>query len=66
MLIEELAELIVAINKYDRYGREVIQQVIEEIADVKIMIEQIELMFNINKQVRKEMGVKLGRLSKMI
>lgn len=43
-LIEEMAELTQAINKYRRYFRsnEHYENVVEEIADVKIMLEQIQ------------------------
>jgi NTP pyrophosphatase (non-canonical NTP hydrolase) len=37
---EELAELIVAINKYRRYQH--LDQVIEEMIDVEIMLEQLK------------------------
>lgn len=43
MMIEECAELIQAINKYKRYGK--IENVLEEIADVQIMIEQMQMIF---------------------
>ena len=47
--IEELAELIVAINKYTRYPDEIEtkQHVTEEIADVLIMIDQLKIILDI-------------------
>lgn len=49
--IEEMGELIVAINKYIRAGFDdtcidAYNNVIEEIADVQIMTEQMRLMFD--------------------
>lgn len=43
---EECAELIQAISKLQRYGckPEVIENLVEEIADVLIMIEQIKII----------------------
>lgn len=46
LLIEEMAELIQAINKYRRYGKKSdLVHIAEETADVKIMLEQLELIF---------------------
>lgn len=61
-LIEEMAELIVAINKYWRYRKNTkkfepttfaegslrIRNIMEEIADVTIMLEQIKCLFGIS------------------
>lgn len=41
---EELAELIVAINKWRRYGDRI--SLIEEMVDCEIMIAQLKIMFN--------------------
>lgn len=48
--MEECAELIQAINKAVRYPDDPkrLVQLMEEIADVKIMILQLEEMFNVN------------------
>ncbi len=47
--IEELAELVVAINKYLRYPDDIEakQHVTEEIADVLIMIDQLKIILDI-------------------
>lgn len=54
---EELAELIQAINKWkrwDKYGeythKEVLQSLIEEIADVKVTVMQIEHLLNLRDE----------------
>lgn len=45
--IEECAELIKAISKYKRYcGKESIEDVIEEMADVYIMLNQLLIIFD--------------------
>lgn len=46
MAIEEMAELMKALSKYRRNkGTTQIENVIEEIADVRIMLEQLEIIF---------------------
>lgn len=45
--IEECAELIVALRHYQR-GKDTINHVCEEIADVSIMLEQMAVIFPIN------------------
>ena len=67
--IEELAELIVAINKYTRYPDEIESKhhVIEEIADVLIMIDQLKIILDIKDyEIRCYRDYKLQRLEKRI
>lgn len=46
-LIEEMAELTQAINKYRRYNNtESLLNIIEELADVSICIEQVKYLLN--------------------
>lgn len=47
--IEELAELITAINHYLRHRPDAVEEIIEEIADVRIMTEQLALIAGENK-----------------
>ena len=64
MLTEEVSELMIAINRYRR-GRETNKnKIAEEIADVKIMLEQIQVMFNITSvnQWHEQKLLKLKRL----
>jgi len=63
--IEEMAELIKAIIKYrkdksDENGFDLI----DEIADVKILIEQLELMHKISSLVEERIDFKLERQKK--
>jgi NTP pyrophosphatase (non-canonical NTP hydrolase) len=60
---EECAELIAAIAHYRRERPDAMKEMIEEIADVKIMMRQLELMFDIDKDVRAVMDYKLERLA---
>ena len=63
---EELAELIVAISKYKRNENKfTISNVIEEIADVNIMIKQVMMLLDIEEfEVKSEEIYKLNRLKK--
>lgn len=65
---EELAELIVAISKYKRNENKfTISNVIEEIADVNIMIKQVMMLLNIEEfQIKNEELYKLNRLKKRL
>lgn len=49
MLAEELAELIQAISKYKRNPSN-IDSLIEEVADVEIMLEQLRIIFRKEKK----------------
>ena len=61
---EELAELIVAISKYkSNENKFTISNVIEEIADVNIMIKQVMMLLDIKEfEVKSEEIYKLNRL----
>lgn len=65
---EELAELIVAISKYKRNENKfTISNVIEEIADVNIMIKQVMMLLDIKEfEVKSEEISKLNRLKKRL
>ena len=68
--IEEMAELIQAINKYFRANTEeemakAYISVIEEISDVQIMLEQMRIVFG-DKAVDEQITAKLGRLEKRL
>ena len=68
--IEEMAELIQAINKYFRANTDeemakAYVSVIEEISDVQIMLEQMRIVFG-DKAVDEQITAKLGRLEKRL
>lgn len=60
---EELGELIQAISKYNRKGAVMKDSLTEEIADVLIMISQIQLMAGLdNVDIMQRMLEKIERL----
>lgn len=61
MVIEEMSELTKEISKYFR-GDQDTQHIAEEIADVRIMLDQIELAFNLKDSVDDYIRLKLARL----
>ena len=65
---EELAELIVAISKYKRnVSKLTTANIIEEIADVRIMLKQVMMLLNIEEfQIKNEELYKLNRLKKRL
>lgn len=64
--VEELAELIQAITKHKR-GYDNYENIVEEIADVRIMIEQLIKICDIKEQEIQEVEeYKLKRLQKRL
>lgn len=61
--VEELAELIVAVKKYKRYSGNptVYRNLIEEIADVEIMLEQLIYLLDIGTSVDDVATLKVHR-----
>jgi len=71
MAVEELAELIVALQhlrRQDSWGdREALLSVTDEIADVEIMLEQVKYMLNINSLAVFEVKEKkLARVKQLL
>lgn len=62
MAIEEMAELTNAFMKFDR-GRNTVDDIVEEIADVTIMMRQMALIFG-QKAVDLQIAYKTQRLAK--
>lgn len=60
LAVEECSELITALQ-HNKRGRGTIADVVEEIADVKIMVAQLEMMFG-EQSVAKVVGEKMNRL----
>jgi hypothetical protein len=77
LVIEESSELIKVVSKLIR-SRQLskidpknavyvdIDKVVDEIADVKIMLEQLELIFDLDLKVEKQIGVKIGKLKNQL
>ena len=65
--IEELSELQKAILKHRRYGdKETEQAIIDEIADVQIMLEQLKIIYACHKDVEERVEYKIDRQIKRI
>ena len=66
--IEEMSELTKALCKDTRYPgtADVLDNVAEEIADVRIMLDQLEHIFACSEQVRKYEHKKIKRLADRI
>ena len=58
--IEEMSELTKVICKYKRRF-EVEEQLVDEIADVKIMVEQLTELFKLGTEVDKRIDYKIER-----
>ncbi|MBV1816895.1 hypothetical protein ACIR03_02530 [Clostridium cochlearium] len=65
MVFEEMSELQKELCKFKR-GKSNISNIAEEIADVKIMLEQMELAFDIKDKVELQKDLKIKRLEKRI
>ena len=58
--LEELSELQKAILKHRRYeNKETEQAIIDEIADVQIMLEQLKIIYSCHKEVEKRIDYKI-------
>ena len=68
MLIEEMAELIQALNKFERYEHKssFLANLIEEVADVEIMLTQVKYLLGINERVEHAKFFKVDRQIKRI
>ena len=65
MLFEEIGELMTAICQYSR-GRDKVDHVAEEIADVRIMLDQMAVLFDCEAEVERQRRYKLRRLEQRI
>lgn len=65
MVIEEMSELTKEICKYFR-GKDNIQTIADEVADVTIMLEQLQLILGINDDVSRHMDLKVVRLAERL
>ncbi|MDD4439119.1 MAG: hypothetical protein PHS04_13975 [Tissierellia bacterium] len=65
MVFEEMSELQKELCKHMR-GKNNIQEITEEIADVEIMIGQMKELFNIGQAVDEEKEWKIRRLKKLL
>ena len=61
MVYEECGELLTAVSRLRR-GRCTIDDVVTEMADVSIMIDQLNVMFNLGEKFDKEKSRKINKL----
>lgn len=60
---EELSELQVEVARLGT-ARQDLEALVDEIADVEIMLEQLRIMFGVRRQVAERMDYKLARLAR--
>ena len=61
--IEEMAELTKELAKCFRPGGTTTEKLVDEIADVLVMMEQMQLIFDLNLQVPDRVDFKIHRLA---
>lgn len=67
IVIEELSELQKAVIKQIRKPcLENVRNIAEEIADVFIMLKQLEIMYGINPEIQRNIDYKVKRLSERV
>lgn len=66
MAIEELSELTQMLCKTLRFEGADPEALIDELADATIMLEQVRIMADVNKQVCERMDYKIARLAKRV
>ena len=64
--VEEMAELTKELAKAFRPDGTTPEKIIDEIADVTVMMEQLRLIFHINKPVQDHIDYKVSRLAKRL
>lgn len=64
-LLEEMAELQDALCKHKR-GRRTLEDIAEEIADVEIMLDQMKLLFHIEKEAEAQRARKIARVEERL
>lgn len=66
MVLEEMAELQKEILKNINRDKDNITEIIDEVADVEIMLEQLKYIYKIEKQVAERIPVKLEKVAKRL
>lgn len=62
--VEEMSELVKELAKLQNGGGTTHEDLVDELADVTIMMEQLRLLFGANKDVRARMDYKVIRLAR--
>ncbi len=66
MAVEEMSELTKELAKLHREKGTTVEALVDEIADVTIMMEQLRLIFKANEDVQARIGFKVTRLQERI
>lgn len=66
MAVEEMAELTKELAKAFRPSGTTVEKLVDEIADVTIMMEQLRIIFDVNDDVQERIGFKVHRLAQRI
>ena len=56
--IEEMAELIQELSKFDG---ENLKKIIDELADVEVMVEQLKIIFDCHEEIEERINFKINR-----
>lgn len=64
--IEEMAELTNELAKSINPSSTTLDRIVDEIADVTIMMEQMRLLFDVNQDVQERIDYKVERLAQRI
>lgn len=64
--VEEMSELTKELAKRQCCNADNLDAMVDEIADVTIMMEQLRLMFGVNKAVQERMDYKIRRLARRV
>ncbi len=62
MVLEEMSELQKEILKHINRGKDNMDEIIDETADVEIMLEQLKFIFDIHQKVADRIPVKLEKV----
>lgn len=66
MAVEEMAELTKELAKTFRPNETTTEKLVDEIADVVVMLEQLRLIFDVNEEVQERIDFKVQRLAQRI
>ncbi len=64
--VEEMSELIKELAKRQDEGGTTHEALVDELADATVMLEQLRLLFGVNKEVRDRMDFKVCRLARRL
>ncbi len=62
MVLEEMSELQKEILKHINRGKDNLDEIIDETADVEIMLDQLKYIFGIHEHVKERIPVKLDKV----